>query len=804
MALAAAVGLPDAVVVIDGDANVVWGNRAAERLFGRSLHESVGMCGLDLIHPDDVALALSSIGTVKGVEVGSPIELRVAANAGWRLVELIGAPCGERIVLSLRDLTERRRWEVASEGDRLRAILQNTPTVMLLTDADGTILTSSAALTRVLGHDQSLVEGRPLTTLVVPAEVAELTDAFGRLREGGPRATVEVGFRAADGATVPMSVQLANLLDDPTTPGVVVTLHDVSDRARANEELRRATSLLAATLDATAEGVLVVDLEGRITNFNSRLVEMFRLDLEFLGIPDGERTLRHVVGHLRDPEEFLARVMDLSRDPGAESHDVVEFGDGRVVERDSRPQRLDGEVIGRVWSFRDITTHRMLQKELARQAFHDPLTGLANSALFRDRVTTAVESLRRNRARLAVLFVDLDDFKTVNDSLGHSVGDELLTTVADRLRNCVRSRDTVARLGGDEFAVLVENLPGERHAREIAARILSVLARPVVVGSHSVVTNASIGIVYGRAGQTADELLRNADLAMYEAKRAGRGRFEIYAPGMHDAALRRLEVDSVLRGAAARGELEVEFQPVVHGGTGRIDLLEALVRWRHPQRGLLLPQDFIPLAEQSAVIDEVGRFVLEAACEQAREWADLCSGEEAPAVSVNLSPRQLLDDRLPADVAGLLQRVGLEPDRLVLEITEGALMLDPEAAITQLHRLRDLGVRLAVDDFGMGYSSLAYLQRFPIHTVKIDRQFVAQVHDRAGTALVRAVVDLARALDLDAVAEGVEDVATLEALTELGCDRMQGYLFARPMDARSARELIAAGSVIRPCSTPDP
>ena len=588
--------LPDAVIVVDTAASVVWGNLAAERLFGRGLDESVGVSGLDFVHPDDLELAAVSLSSVVGKQVGTPLELRVRGADGWHLVEMVGAPLGDHVVLVLRDLTERRRWELGGdEVTRFRAVLQNAAPVTLLLGEDGVVQSSSAALTRLLGVDQEWMEGRSVTDLADGADRAVIADALAGLVAGpsggsdGIRAEVDVRVHRADGTVVPVALTLANLLDDPTVEGIVATLHDISRRARAEDDLREANSLLAATLDATAEGVLVVGLEGRISSFNQRFAEMWRIPRDLLDSGSDEQVMAYAMQSLADPDAFRSRVEALYADPEAESHDLVEFRDGRVFERDSRPQRVEGAVIGRVWSFRDVTAHRILQTELARQASHDPLTGLANQVLFRERVGQASRGLTRPEDRLAVLFIDLDDFKTVNDSLGHSAGDHLLISVSDRLRHCVRNQDTVARLGGDEFAVLVEALEHDGEAVDIARRILAVLSDPISVAGRPMAASASVGIVYGQAGDSADDLLRNADLAMYVAKNGGRNRYSVYESAMHDAALHRLDVDSRLRGAAVRGELVVHYQPVVEARTGDLRALEALVRWQHPEHGLLLP-----------------------------------------------------------------------------------------------------------------------------------------------------------------------------------------------------------------------
>jgi len=574
------------------------------------------------------------------------------------------------------------------------------------------------------------------------------------------------------------------------------TAIDVTERKRAEAELEHALSLLSATLDSTADALLVVDDEGGISLFNQRFVEMWRIPDEVLASRDDDRALACALEQLRDPDAFLAKVRELYAHPEIESFDTLAFRDGRSVERFSTPQRVDGVTVGRVWSFRDVTDHKRLEEELAHQAFHDSLTGLANQALFRDRVDHAVARNARLAARLAVVFLDLDNFKTVNDSLGHTAGDEMLVAVAERLGHCVRDGDTVARLGGDEFAVLLEDLGSVRDVTHLADRIITTLQRPFTLAGREMVIGTSIGIALDGPGIDSGQLLRNADIAMYTAKRRGRGRYEIFQPAMHLAAMERMELEADLRKALERRELTLEYQPVVALPSRGLTGVEALVRWRHPQRGPVAPSTFIPLAEEAGLIGELGRQVLTAACAQARRWQlqyPKCANLK---LSVNLSPRQLQADDLIDEVSEALASSGLPPSTLVLEITEGAMMNDAEAAIAKLHGLKALGVELAVDDFGTGYSSLSYLQRFPIDILKIDRAFVNEIDTRDEQAsLVAAIISLARSLRLHAVAEGVETLTQAKALTALGCGFGQGYHFARPMRPEDLAPILERGTV---------
>jgi diguanylate cyclase (GGDEF)-like protein len=424
-----------------------------------------------------------------------------------------------------------------------------------------------------------------------------------------------------------------------------------------------------------------------------------------------------------------------------------------------------------------------------RHAFNDSLTGLPNRALLLDRLEVALGRAEREDQPVSVLFLDLDGFKVVNDSLGHVAGDRLLIDVARRLNGCLRRGDTAARIGGDEFAIVLGDLGDPDRAPLVAERVIAALGEPFTVLGREVFVSASIGVAYGRSD--AESLLRNADVAMYRAKRSGEGgAYEIFEPSMHAAVVERLEVEADLRRAIERDELVLHYQPLIELSSGRVVGLEALLRWAHPRRGLVMPFEFIPLAEETRLIGELGRWALREACRQAALWRD-DPQTGGPWVSVNLSGLQLLDDSLDADVAVALADSGLDPAGLVLEITETVLVQDVAAAVERLENLRALGVSIAIDDFGTGYSSLRYIRRFPADILKIAKPFVDGLHDETDAALVHTIIALADSLGLRTVAEGIEDSEQLERLCDLGCALGQGYLFARPLAPEGATALLA-------------
>jgi len=469
-------------------------------------------------------------------------------------------------------------------------------------------------------------------------------------------------------------------------------------------------------------------------------------------------------------------------------------------------QPTEAAVQGVVLNSRDITERAQFEDQLRQQALHDPLTHLPNRALFRDRLGQALAAQARRGGSVAVLFVDLDDFKSVNDTAGHAVGDALLEAVAIRLPTLIRAADTVARLGGDEFAVLAEALPGAEDAAELAERITHGLSQPLLVEGRELFAHASIGIsIATRPGVTADDLLRNADVAMYVAKSEGKNRHQLFDQEMHRTVVERMAMRFELARAVERYQLTLNYQPVVDLGTRRPTGVEALVRWVHPERGPVPPGSFIPLAEETGLIIALGDWVLQAACQQVHQWQQ--GGLGVLDLNVNVSVRQLKEPTYLASVAETLDRSGLEPGRLVLEITESMLMENIDAIVGTLHGLRDQGVRLAIDDFGTGYSSLAYLLKLPVQVLKIDRSFVMGLEDDHNRAmLVRSIIKLARDLHLQTVAEGIEQARMAEELHQLGCDKGQGYYFSRPLSAADLEALLVrmAADDSLSLSAPDP
>ena len=644
---------------------------------------------------------------------------------------------------------------------------------------------------------------------LVHAEDRELVAGTieGALRNGSDF-VLEHRTQPVDGSFKWLRARGEVLLDDEGKPlRMHGTSQDITAARLAADELRQRGEFETAVFDNMAEMIVACDAKGRITMVNSAMEQLVgdaatgsALDLvKRAGLynPDGQP-----VGPEDGPLSRALRgetvyEMELA---------VIAAGTPRVVLANAQSFRgPDGSLMGAVAVWHDVTNQRQAESDLAYASLHDPLTGLPNRSLFVEHVRRALERAGRHRWSISLFAVSLDEFRTINDRFGHETGDELLAEVARRMEKVLRpydvvSRhwDTVGRLGGDQFFVLCEGIPDEQVATVIAERVGAALSEPVLLVSEPIKISACIGITIDRdAAHTADELILEAETAMRRAKESGPGHHEFFSEEMRVRISKRMEGEAALRRALENGEFRVLYQPKILLSTDRVVGVEALMRWEHPEKGVVAPLEFIPLAEETGLIVPIGAWVLQQACEEAQRWHVAAPDRPPLIVSVNVSGRQF-ESGLPELVGGVLAGTGIDPSTVCLEVTESVVMENAEFAITTLRQLKALGVRISIDDFGTGYSSLAYLRRFPLDELKVDKSFVDGLgRDPEATAIVAAVMGMAHALDLTVVAEGVETEVQAAALRNLGCDEAQGYLYARPQPARDLDPLLQEGLATR-------
>jgi diguanylate cyclase (GGDEF)-like protein/PAS domain S-box-containing protein len=689
---------------------------------------------------------------------------------------------------------ERTHAAMAQEASEQATLFNAMTEVFYVLDRDGYYHKVAPSDNLKISHTRQQLIGKRVQD-VLPSPIAAL--ALSSISKAlNTRSKVEVEYPLEGKRRTAWFAGTVNPLSEDKVLWVV---RDISDTKLAAEAIKESEARFRNLVEHSPQAV-ALHAEGRLLYANPTCADLlgYASTEELIGEPMLRFITRETSGR------FVESLVSLSRTAARAPTVEIQFrpaNEGRIldVEVTSVPVTYNGRA-GVLSILHDVTERKQLEQQLAHQAFHDPLTNLANRVLFRDRVEHALQRAVRGGGQPAVLFIDLDNFKAVNDGLGHSAGDWLLIEVAARLQNCLRPADTVARLGGDEFAVLLDDEAAK--AEEIADRILASFRSPFTVQGTDIVVTMSIGIASLLPHQGADDVLRNADLALYRAKAAGKACAASFEPEMHVAALRRLELEAELRraidGERGSGSLILYYQPIARLSTGRMSGYEALVRWKHPERGLLEPLDFISLAEETGLIIPLGRWVLDEAGRQTKDWqmrygALIRGSGMSLTVGVNLSGRHLAHSDVVDDVSASLRRTGLNPAHLTLEMTESMLVHDNRATLERLHALKALGVRLSIDDFGTGYSSLAYLERFPVDSLKMDRSFITSLDaGDSKSPLAEAVIGLGRILQLKVVAEGIETKAQWERLRNLGCTLGQGYYISYPLPPMEFERLIAA------------
>ena len=797
-----------AAVFLDPLGRVAHCNHFLLRLTGWDRDEVIGQDWFErfLPSPDREELRRQFVDKVAQGDVAPLVLNHIVTRRGeQRLLRwsntLLRARDGEVLgTASLgEDVTAREEAEEALwvQNAYYRQLFRSSPVGIVLVDNADRVVDSNPGFTRLFGWEPEDVRGRHLTELIIPPDLVDEASALSKAVLGGADVTRETVRCHRDGHKVPVKVLGSPIELGDRQLGVFALYMDIAERKRAEEALRRSEERYALAARGANDGLWDWDLERNEIYFSARWASM-------IGYEENEVS--------NDPQEWFSRVHPGDR--GKLRHEITEHVEARaphfqceyrlrhrngafrwMLSRGLAVRDAQGRAYRLAGSQTDISDRKQAESQLLHDALHDALTGLPNRALFINRLEMALQRCRRSpRTRFAVLFLDLDRFKVINDSLGHRIGDELLIALSERLRASVRVIDTVARLGGDEFGFLLEGLIDVRQASRNAERILDELARPFQLPGHEVFTSGSIGIAVGDGETTGPEqILRDADIAMYRAKAQGRSMYTVFDQEMHREAVAAMQLENDLRRALERHELELHYQPVVCISDGRLCGFEALLRWHHPERGLLLPTQFIPSAEETGLIVPLGAWVLESACRQIAAWGHDLVREKELGVSVNLSARQLAHPELVPLVRRTLEATGAPASRLKLEITESVLMADAPAAQNVLQQLRrGLGLSVVIDDFGTGYSSLAYLHQFPIDTLKIDRSFVTRLGN-GEEEIVRAIVTLGRSLRMQVLGEGVETRAQLEALGRLGCDLAQGFLLAPPMPAAEAGALLRRG-----------
>ncbi len=767
-------------------------NEGAERLFGYSAEDIIGK-SINILAPVDrsseyrqiLAEAGSSSGmaeieTIRVRKDGHPLTVAISVSSiRNEAKEVVGAAA------ILRDITAKKQAEEALHKSELqyRLLFDSNPFPMWVFDRSTLrFLAVNRAAIREYGFTEWEFLAMTIADIRPEEDIPDLikdveTRTHGLQRPGVWR------HRKKNGAIIDVEI-VCHHLDFQAVDAMLVAAYDITERKQAEEALSFKTALLEAQAETGIDGILAVDESDHIILVNRQFGLQFEVPDELLNSRDDRIVLRFVEDRVENPGAFLERVQYLYGHRKEKSRDEFRLRNGKSFERYSAPL-LDsrGEYRGRIWYFHEITGRKLAEERIQFLAYFDALTGLPNRILFKDRLENSLAAARRRDERVAVLSLDIDRFKNINDSLGHNLGDLLLKDVAERLKGCTREQDLVARVGGDEFIIVLTSVQSTDDVAFAAARILKAMTERFVVKGHSLSTSCSLGIsMFPDHGMDVETLIKYADQAMSCAKEDGRNSFRFFNEDMNNRIVEQMNLESDLRKAIERGEFFLVYQPQIEIGSGRIIGMEALIRWQHPQLGIVLPNNFIPIAEKTGLILPIGEWVLRTSCSQTRRWQE--AGLPKVSVAVNVSAVQFRQEGFCTMISRVLHETGLSPEYLELELTESLLLSNEDVMFSVLQELQEMGLTLAIDDFGTGYSSLSYLKHFPVNKLKIDRSFISDIATDSGdAAITTAIIFMAKSMNLKVIAEGVENEEQMSFLQEHQCDEVQGYLFSKPVIA---------------------
>ncbi len=789
---------PVAIYTTDRDGAINFWNPAAERTFGFTRDQAVGRRApfIPLDKNEEARLLRERVlagEVLEGLELervradGSPIVIRAAAAP-------LRGEGDERItglLVACVDITEARR--AAGELERhlhfTRALLDAIPNPVYYKDREGRYQVHNRAWGDLFGSGGNWI-GKTVFDMFEPALAAQHQERDRALLERPSSTTYEALVPDAEGQTRQMLYNKVSFVDQRgEVAGLIGVITDVTHYKETERALEASEARFRVLTESSLDLISVMEEDGKILYQSAALRNLVGYDpAETIGKNVYDLVHRDDVEVVR---AALRRIVDTRQ-----SSEPIEF---RIRHRDGAWRTFESlgtnclanpHIRGVVFNSRDVTDRKVIQQRIQHLAYHDNLTGLPNRSLLQDRLAHSIARAERGGRKVAVLFIDLDNFKNINDTLGHDVGDELLRQVSRRLTECVRLEDTIARQGGDEFIVLLDSLEDSRGASVVAQKILNALRLPFLLGGGEQHASGSVGIaLYPEDGKDAQTLMKNADTAMFHGKGLGKNTYQYFTAQMNIAVKRRMTLESALRRAVMQKDFVLHYQPQINLETGEIIAVEALVRWKTEDSGMVMPGDFIPLAEETGLINEIGEWVLREGCRQAREWQDM--GLPKRRMAINLSARQFSDRAFLDMVTRVLADTRLEPSCLELEITESQVMRQTEGMIMLLNRLSEMGIQLAIDDFGTGYSSLSYLKRLPIQKLKIDQSFIRDITvDPNDTAIVVAIINMARSLDLETIAEGVETAGQLALLRSKGCRIGQGFYFSAPVRAEALYPLL--------------